>query len=859
MDIKTIATLVIFAMAVLDVLIGMSKGRKKPLKKTVARIISVVLSAVSAVITSRIISGKLGEVLYSALGEEIFTDELAGIPQAIPSIEGVFHALVSILACPIIFMVLFAVFRIIFSIISAIILAILKPKLYPNAGESTTQKTESDAKKTDDELHSENDTSDEQNDPIEDKPIEEKKAKKPAGIRGKKAIGMAIGALCGLVIFVASWAPITGTIAIFDNIVRNLELEDEEDFEDIKPFITAISDNTAIKFTNSIGGHLIYNALTTAKIGDVKITLAKESETLGACVRAITILSDEESKSSTQANAIRNISSAFDNSTLLPIIASDFICAAADAFCNGEDFLGISIDLEDGVMSELIAGVMSAFKNSTPDTVKEDVGTIIEIAALLIENEVIGDGADTDPSQLLANEAFVKPLLLEMLDNQRMSAVVNDGINLFVKFLVTDALGAPTSKDELYRMFLEDFAQIDTADAANVKKVFDKYGITIKDASAEAIAEDLASITLDTSNTGAIQSILDSRAVAIILSDKSEVSVNINSVQNLASFTVITTSDSLKTESHPITNPEAEVSILVDAIAVIPNLAESLENDTADISHLMSSIGILLDKFSESKLIGKECTDTLVLIIFQSDAISDVLPISRVSVISAAKSIIRGAENKSYEQIMTELANTLEALISLSESENLKDDDSVKNLLTTITPESAEVIEHMIDSELVSTLGVSEKSAESLSNMVSSTLNKLADAQTDENFDEVEYNKEIESITYLITTAIDVSKNSSENIEINISDYVDTIFSSEIVTSTILESVYGDGDTAVVNPLDIEYEPTTEEKVELADALTEKLNSVSDEERAEIEKTITAIAGLINVEILITEDGVKLP
>lgn len=859
MNIGLILSVVLFAIAAISVALGILKGYRKPLIKTVAKTVSVILSAIVSIIAAKTVAAKLGGILYTEFGNEIFTDELATLPEAIPSLEGIAVALIGILTAPILFIILLIIFRVIFAIISAIVLSIITAK------RKSAPKSSSDGKGANENISEAEETEDNTSETDSEssaKSGEEESSPKGLSDGCKRGIGMALGAVCALIVFVVSWAPITGFLALTGEISLNLPSEGEDDIPEIEPYIEAISNNAAVKFTNGLGGNLVFNTLTTSKVGDVKVKLAKETGSLGAVISAITLITDEEAESSVQANALRDLSSAFESSSLLPIVASEFLSGAADAFSRGEEFLGISMDSDEGAMNELLVSAVASFKNSTLETVKEDVHTIIEVAALLIEKGVAGEDGETDVSALLSDTEFMKSLLLEMLGNTHMSSIVHDGINVFIKMFVTDALGAHASADELYPLLLDELAGLDCPEdelSGAVKKAFDKYGITISDKSANDLASELSPIVFGNADAAAVQEVLDSIKLTIVLPNKTEKTAYINNAATLADFTVIKTAEDLTTESKPITNPEAEVDILVETIATLPELSGALEGDTSDISSFMKSIGRILDKFSATELIGKECTDMLVILIFQSDAISDVIPISRVSITSAAESIIRGSENKSYEQVMSDLSKTLEALLKLSQSENLKDDDSIKNLLDTITTESAEVIEHMIDSELVSELGVSEKSAESLSNMVTSTLNKLAEAKENESFDEEQYNKEIESITYLINTAIDVSREDGENIEINVSDYVDTILDSEIVTSVILESVYDENGNATVNPLDIEFEPTEEEKTELADALTDKLNSVSEEERAQMEKTITAIAGLINVEVIITGGGVMLP
>ena len=240
--------------------------------------------------------------------------------------------------------------------------------------------------------------------------------------------------------------------------------------------------------------------------------------------------------------------------------------------------------------------------------------------------------------------------------------------------------------------------------------------------------------------------------------------------------------------------------------------------------------------------------------------ISDVLPLDTVSITNAANTLIRGAANKSYNTVMSDLAKTVDALMAMQDSENLKDDNSVQNLLETITPESAEIIEDMLSDELIADLGVNEESSETMTGILSSTLNKIAATKEDPNVSDEELQKEVESITYVINTAIDISSgDGSKGEEITMTEYVDHVLESKILTETIIENTYDENGELTVNPLDASYEPSVEQKAELTETLNERLSATSEEDKESTEKAIKALGSLINVEVIIIDGQVIIP
>ena len=209
---------------------------------------------------------------------------------------------------------------------------------------------------------------------------------------------------------------------------------------------------------------------------------------------------------------------------------------------------------------------------------------------------------------------------------------------------------------------------------------------------------------------------------------------------------------------------------------------------------------------------------------------------------------------------MSDLAKTVDALMAMQDSENLKDDNSVQNLLETITPESAEIIEDMLSDELIADLGVNEESSETMTGILSSTLNKIAATKEDPNVSDEELQKEVESITYVINTAIDISSgDGSKGEEITMTEYVDHVLESKILTETIIENTYDENGELTVNPLDASYEPSVEQKAELTETLNDRLGAAAEEDKESTEKAIKALGSLINVEVIIIDGQVIIP
>lgn len=858
-----IVTCVLFFFAAVGIGIGIFKGYRQPWQKSVARIVTILLAAFTAVGVAKGVAKSAASYALEMVMSNISADTFAEITATFPSFEKIIGALACIVLAPIIYIIPLIIFRVLYAIIAHFIMkAILDEDLDVDDEwlEDDEEEVEEDAEQPE-EATEEADAEAEETaeEPAEDDSVD------AAGETAQKFFGMFLGALCGLIIFIVSWAPLTGALGLIGDVSDVLKEQELAELEEVYEIVDPIANSAAVKFTNAMGGKLVFNSLTSAKADGVKIKLRDEIDAIIVVVQNLDTFTGGEIDEEQLPDVIRVLSTVFDNSTILPLLASEFISGAANAWGNGEDFMGIElpVDFDNPEVEAIVLQTISSFKDSNVDTVRRDVHTIANIAIIILENDVLDVVESDGPMQLLSNEKVIRSLLLEILSNPHTADIVDNGIDFAIHMFASSALSAREDLDGLYDSLIAELASVtfesEKALAKDIKSAFGDIGIAITKECSEELAkkfvetfgEGLANISVD-----GVKTLLANTELTVTLSDKTTKTIYIKNNDSVVKNTVLITIAALKTSHNPITDSEKEVNALVKTIAALPDLADKMNADSSNITSFMEEIGVILDEISSSSLIGRDCINNLIVLIFQSDMLVDVLPLDTVSITNAANTIIRGAANKTYAVVMADLAKTVDALLSFADSgsSDMTTTESLNKLLSTVTPESAEIIENMVDEALVSDLGVDEESASAVKDILSSTLNKIA-ATDDKNKEE-----EVEKITNVINTTLDITSGSGEGADVNMNEYVGSILDSTVLTETIVEHSYNQEDgTLIENPLGTGYTYTPAddaEKEELEATLTEKLTNSENPE--ETEKAIQAIGSIINAQFVIVNGQVIL-
>ena len=102
-----------------------------------------------------------------------------------------------------------------------------------------------------------------------------------------------------------------------------------------------------------------------------------------------------------------------------------------------------------------------------------------------------------------------------------------------------------------------------------------------------------------------------------------------------------------------------------------------------------------------------------------------------------------------------------------------------------------------------------------------------------------------------------ISENKSDSVDID--SYVDNVMSSAIVTDSLCESVYADGDTPIIDPLNSGMNLSDSDKDSLVNNLQSKLDAADAADKDATARNAVAVAAYMNVKVEIVNGIVTIP
>ena len=863
----------LFIFAALVAAIGFLKWSKYVWEISFVRLIMVGVSAMLSIVISRGISSALSASLIDMVTS---MEEVKMLTEALPSFNAIVEVMVTLICTPIIFFVIFSFVKSILNLAAPVLTSFLvKITRSKNIVNFNIESTPISLAPLTEEGEEGEESEGEAPAPVAYTPAQSAYLPDPltSFLRGKKAYlakeksagGGLIGIISSLAILIMLFSPISGIMDIAADAAEELASSKSEAVDDFRPAletVDAICSNGFTKTTNALGGRAVYTALTTAKLGGNKTTLAKEVDLTVSAVSAVLTITSDATKTE-QVEAVHSIDSAFNDSAILPTVISEFITGAASAWERGDAFIGVEAPMPDNDerVEAFIKKVYGAFKDGNADTIKEDFSTIADLVILVIENDVI-DAAQNSPETILENTAFIEAALLEIMYNPRLVTVIESAIDLGIDILATTA-GVPENLDGKFDTLLTNLAMLNLENKPEtaVKSFFGEFGIAITKDSAASLADALIAASAKEGITKLDAKEILLKTPLVITKGGKDITAVIDSEEAFKLYTtLVTAEDIISKNSGDIKDKEHEAKAIADIFGLVESFKE-LSSGDMNISRVLNLIGDALDKFAATELIGRDCVDAIFAALLQTENISNTIRMNASDAYNFASSLTSN-KNKGYREMMESVAKTVDVISNTTAKEDLSA-DTVIDMLDTLTPEMAEALDQLVNPELMESLGVAEENAEATANILSSTINKLADAK--ENMTDEEYKKETELITDLVNITLGASSKDSDapifgedgKSGATVSDYVSKITDSEVISGVLIDTVYGEGDEATIDPLGAEIELGEEEKDELVSILNEQYASADPEDEEETKKILTAIGAFVNVDIIITEDGVS--
>lgn len=439
---SVLISLMIFLMLLAFVGIGLLRGRRNhptySWMRLAAAALSVVLSAVAAIFASRGLVTLLVSVLpLGSVGEILRESDVLA--------QGV-CALLAMLLAPALFVIFFFIVKALLGIaVRRIARTVIQAKQDSHEAEKEAEASDGDC------LRQENDETAEPEKKLE-------KKKKFAILRTEKAnaVGMLCGALCGLLICLVWLSPIVGTISVADDAIGLLAGSSKEPaWDTVDKISDDVADSAGVRTLRVMGADAVYSLVTAQPIGGGWASLPKETEFLSAVGSAVAATRSTEIPRAEAAQAWLALEETFEETQWIPTVLSDTLGAANQKWERGERFCGIAKPSVGGsALSGIIDPALKILATGNADTMKDDVGTIAHVMAMMIEQDAL-TGITADPLQVFENQELSESVIYELLCNEHLSPLVGE-LSEFGIELVGQKMGADLQSVEMDTSSIQD-------------------------------------------------------------------------------------------------------------------------------------------------------------------------------------------------------------------------------------------------------------------------------------------------------------------------------------------------------------------------------------------------------------------
>ena len=826
--------------------IGLLKGRKYTWVYSALRTLAVLVAAPLSVLLAVLAAEGLAALGLTVLNATGVLGTWAGLLEEVPTLKSALKALVAMTISPVCFYLIFAVLRPVLNAIAKAVTGAITAKKRPNEAEQLVAGSE--------------------------KPMKNAELR----VAGKNPMGMLFGALCGLVLCLTLTAPLVGVLAVADETVGLIdEYSDEPEVETAAPILDAAANNPGSKTVRLLGGQLMYDHLTSARVGGETLTLNKELRLVCAAANAVSDTKNTEVPRQEAAESIRQASVAFRESVLVPALAPELLDAADAAWDRGETYHGIAKPSFGEELNTLTDPLLEILASSDRETLKDDVDSVARILATLVEKDALGQ-IKNDPMALLSNTEITEGVLCVLLENDRMrplvGAVAEYGISVMAK-----KMNMLASRATLYEDFISDAAEILSSEGsvasvarlangqmkANYQTLFDRYGLEVSEASIETIADQTSLYFAEQPMT---EETLKTFFAEQTLVMKSGASFAPASQEAMLELSLLVSCEDIYFDSSVITKEEAagEAKALANVLSELASLSDSIQGEI-DAADTVRKMGSVLDALAATKTVGKEETEQLLTGLFQSKTVREQIGCSVLEATEITVTVSEQSKTNGYAPLMNSLGNTVEVVQKSAGNENIG--EQMDTLLADLTPESAAVLRTMSKPGVMIKHGVPERSAEASSGMFSSMFGNLADAKASGMSDE-EYAKESKAAADMTNLAIKMSAGNTENIfgedsvtGVSAEEYVGNMLDSTVICKTMVDTVYADGSSEpVMDPINTQKTLSEAEQTEFLEVLNTHWERAEQTERADEEyrKNYIAMGAMLNIELTVTEDGITL-
>ena len=634
-------------------------------------------------------------------------------------------------------------------------------------------------------------------------------------------IGMGIGVVCALVLFVVFLAPLSGLTGMATDIVDRgvLEIEDEDGDPIIdlsrkdREGLDEILNHPVLKVSRTLGGRALFRSLSTANFAGEKLSLTAEINNACDLVMVATPLLNTpmaELDERDVRDIEKQIPVALENSSLLRVLGAEALSGASRAWLRGNDFVTIERPDMGSIGNVAMDAVLELFKDTTPETVVEDVRALTPVLSAAVAVTKLQAGANMEDIVETLAEAATSPEIKGLLVSAGVRILANE-LNLYEnKDAIHEAYA--TSLADLSTKNLTQQELVDQISALNTRFVID-----MTDEDVRALANAIVNMPFDgeleyvpttalPTSVIILQPCLGAKAPTFEFLAKNPLTTWLaalaaNTVSETSTLGWLAESDKIPTslvtgeDLIAVASQDALADLGKDEMASLITVAAQMlvSEEKPSITDVLTTVGDSLSGVAASDK-GKDLVTAIVTGVMQSDTVCETLGITPSQATGLANSLKESGSLENLSQTaadVTKLMNIINQLQSGAGAADKLTAEELHSLISTMNDSTAELLRTMCAPDMLIKMGLPADYAKGVAHLTSDLLEGLIKAR--KNWSEAAYQKEADALYKILKLAIG-AKNSKgntfeERIGMSAEELIETVQASELMLDVLPDSI----------------------------------------------------------------------
>lgn len=682
------------------------------------------------------------------------------------------------------------------------------------------------------------------------------------------AIGLAQGVVCALVLLV----PVLGMMNIMDTTVAAVD-EMEADGESTENETVATIRDIDENYYGPAKGDVSYVILEKTGIKNVCVQVFYQVSTTkdetGATVCFFRDLNDNmpafvqlvrlqgmdfNNLSQADIKVLRDVVTRFAASPLIGNTVAEVTHSFSSTLLRGEAFMGVKLPSADENESsyKFMRDTLDTLVNATGEDLVNDLGSVVDLFGVMVQYNLLKNNDGNNMTDiLLKNEDCLGDMLTIMVNSRVLAPVVVSAANYLGMENIAASLGVPANDAEAYDdmivALIASLAERGTVDytdeaatpkAEDVQKIADilaSYTSGLSTADAEQAAKNLlrrfcaATSTAEERTYDAVSTCLESTDIAA-LKKADFVTLKIKVPALLAD-------DKYMFSDMNESSKNIEVDHLKDVISQAGKLMDEAGDGDLDLANnkdIFPTMGKMLNSMKGSALLGKSARG-LMLYFLDTESVKDVVSEAALNALRAKVQ----DDSLDYEAAFTSIGAAYRLADSLNSSKETTPEqlgDALKDLVSSMDKDTADIIRETVDDKFLSDAGIPEDVSDTAKNVLDTLIDVIAESNEDDTIDYEQESKAVSDVVSMLTN----SSESETKDDVLTDEMLDTITNSTIISNTLIKTAEKEGASE-----DLKNQFTEEQRQTIADTLDAyEANCAGDADKEECLNALRSLFGI---------------